>query len=353
LRERPGAAKLDHVHLDVRGHPLHTRALAVTLTQRADARLDAHAYVLDVRKRGFVPVAADLQGSGIIHHMTIEAVVDPTSATLERVSAAQPSVAFEPSAVTAGESCRDPVARIEALAGSRLDADYGHRLAAAIGGPRGCSHVLTLGHLLGASIAWALARDRDLHGLTPIRPAGQRVFRRDIVVDGHERTNGRLELAAQLTELHLAPAPALAMPMDRFARELEIRALAEVDLSSFTLSALRVAERQRGPADLATAPWQTRSATTAWLEGQRLGAGITAELLRRFGAEPGDRPLLDVLLMLAPALIQCSAALSDAWPLAAQANPSLIGMQGLPDSCYMWRRDGALLRARTTGQEPR
>jgi hypothetical protein len=353
LHGRARAAKLGAVHLDVRGHPLHTRALAVTLAQGPDARLDARAYVLDVRKRGFVPVAGDLQGSGIIHHMTLAGVVDPATATLERVTAAQPSVAFEPTAVTEGESCRDPIRRIEALAGTALDAGYARRLAAEIGGPRGCSHVLTLGHFLGASVAWSLERDRELHGSAPVRPLAQRVFRRDLVVDGHERATGRIELAAQLTELHFAPSSPLAMPMDRFALEVEIRARVEVGIPSFVLETVDVAERRRGIADLAHAEWRPRTEATSWLAGQRLGPGITAEILRRVGPEPDDRPLTDVLLMLAPTLIQCSAALSDTWPLAAQENPTLVGIGGLPDSCYMWREGGALLRARTASEGSR
>ncbi len=50
--------------------------------------------------------------------------------------------------------------------------------------------------------------------------------------------------------------------------------------------------------------------------------------------------------MLAPALVQSAAAMSEAWPLAFRANPSVVAMGGLTDSCYMWRRDGALDRAR-------
>jgi hypothetical protein len=62
--------------------------------------------------------------------------------------ARRPAVAFEPSATTRGESCRDPVDRIRALAGTRLDDAFARRLGEEIGGPRGCSHVLTLAHLV-------------------------------------------------------------------------------------------------------------------------------------------------------------------------------------------------------------
>src|SRR5947208_2819034 len=242
-RPTPGEACAGAAHrgdsgpmrLEARGHPLHTRALSVVLAARADGKLDVHGAVLDLRKRGFVPVAGDLQGAGVIHDMRLAGTIDPASARLETLAAEQRSVAFEPSAVTGGESCRDPIDRIAALAGTRLE--------------------------------------------------------------------------------------------DGWAR--------------------------RGGADLEDAAWRARGEAVAWLVGRRLGGGITAELLARLGGAPDDRPLLDTLLMLAPALVQCAAAMSEAWPLAFRTDPSVVAMGGLPDSCYMWRRDGALDRARAAeGNRP-
>jgi len=341
------------MRLEARGHPLHTRALSVVLAARADGRLDVHGAVLDLRKRGFVPVAGDLQGAGVIHDMRLAGTIDPASARLETLAAEQRSVAFEPSAVTGGESCRDPIDRIAALAGTRLDDGWARRLGDAIGGPRGCSHLLTLGHLLGSSAAWALARERALHGAAPARPAGQRVFRRDVVIDGHESAAAEMQLTAQTTDLHFAPAGAVVRPMERFAEQLEVRLVVEVEFPALTIGRLEAAERRRGAADLEDAAWRARGEAVAWLVGRRLGGGITAELLARLGGAPDDRPLLDTLLMLAPALVQCAAAMSEAWPRAFRTDPSVVAMGGLPDSCYMWRRDGALDRARAAeGNRP-
>src|SRR3989442_4617919 len=148
------------MRLEAHGHPLHTRALSVVLTARADRKLDVHGTVLDLRKRGFVPVAGDLQGAGIIHDMRLAGMIDPGSATLETLAAEQRSVAFEPSAVTAGESCRDPIDRIAALAGTRLDEGWARRLAGAIRRPRRRSHLLTLSHPLRSRAALAVPRER-------------------------------------------------------------------------------------------------------------------------------------------------------------------------------------------------
>jgi hypothetical protein len=340
------------VHLELGGHPLHTRALTVVLSQRADGRLDVAGTVLDLRKRGFVPVGGDLQGPGIIHDMRLAGVVEPESATLDTIAAEQRSVAFEATATTAGESCRDPIAHLDVLAGARLDAGFARRVSAAIGGPRGCSHLLTLAHLLGSSAAWALERDRELVGPRPARRPGERVFRRDVIVDGHEPAPGEVLLGVQLTDLHFAPAPGRARPMDRFAGELELRALVRVELAGLRITSLAGAERRRGPGDLGSAAWRARADVLDALVGLGLGPGVTGALLARLGETADDRPLLDALLMLGPALIQCVAALSEGWVLAAQASPSVVGMGGLPDSCYMWRRGGALLRAREEDPGP-
>lgn len=327
------------MELDVAGHPTHSRAFTVELAQREDGRLDLQATILDLRKRGFVPVAGDLQGPGIVHHMQLAGIVDPAAPRLDALAATQPNVAFEPSAVTGGESCRDPIRRVEALAGVALDQDFARRAGAEIGGIRGCSHLLTLAQLAGSTIVWALAHDP---APGPRRP-GERRFRRDLVIDGHEPAPGRLQLAVQLTDLHFAPAPAVATPMSRFGAERTLRLLADVGLGTFGVDAIVGAERYRDAATL-DAPWTSRADALERVAGLHLGRGATAEIFRRFGAAGQDRPLLDALLMLAPAIIQCMAANSEAFAAWYRNDPSLIAMGGMADSCYMWRSDGALQR---------
>lgn len=334
------------MHLDVAGHPLHSRALGVTLSARDDGRLDVRGTVLDLRKRGFVPVGGDLQPSGIVHLMTVDGVVDAATARLDAIAATQPAIAFEASAVTEGESCRDPIGRLQGLVGAHFDATWPQRLSGEIGGPHGCSHVLTLSLLLGATVAWALEQDRERHGATPARRPGERIFRRDVIVDGHERAPGSMALALQLTDLHYAPAPPVAPSMARFAGELEVRGLAEVDLGRFVLTGLRLGERRRDRTTLETAAWRDRSDIADGLAGMSLARGVSQALLARLGDAPDDRPLLDGLLMLAPGLIQCVAALSEGWPALAASAGWIVGMGGAADSCYMWRAGGALDRGR-------
>lgn len=339
------------MHLQHSGHPLHSRALAVDLRHSADEGLVLESYILDLRKLGFVPVGGDLQGPGIVHHMRLRGAVEPRSLRIERLVAEQPSVAFDATALTRGESCRDPIDRVSALAGTFLDDGYTPRLSTAIGGNRGCSHVLTLAHLIGSTVPWAVNADRTRFGAAPGRFAGERVFRRDVLLDGANTGEGTVNLSVQLTDLYWAPSPPIAPPMQRFAAELEIRLLLTLDLKSFNLSAISGAQRVRDAENLTTASWTDLGPLLTDLVGMSMWHGATAQLLKRFAERPEIRPLLDALLMVGPAVIQCTAAMSESWAALAKDTSSVVGMGGIPDSCYMWRRDGALHQSRR-GDDP-
>jgi hypothetical protein len=330
--------------LSAAGNPLHTRALSVTVAEAAAPEARFAAYVLDVRKRGFAPVGGDLQGPGIIHHMKLNGRIDRGAARVTAIAAEMPNVAFEASPATGGESCRDQIGRVLGLEGLALDAGWSPGLSAAIGGTRGCSHILTLAHLLGPSVRWALAEDARLHGGAPARRDGERIFRRDITVDGYEPEMGELVFTLQLNDLHFAPAPALAMPMDRFGAQREIVARATLTMETLALTSLELRERTRTLADFRDAEWIDRSAAATALVGSSLRAGITARILALFPHADRDAPLRDALLQLAPGLIQCFAAL-DIWTLFAD-DTAARQTGGQPDSCWMWRVGGGLQNGR-------
>jgi hypothetical protein len=90
--------------LNATGHPLHTRSLSIALMEDEPPRVAFSAYVLDLRKRGFAPVAADLQGTGIVHHMQLDGVIDRSAGRIERI--ARDALAT-PSGVRRATSCRD------------------------------------------------------------------------------------------------------------------------------------------------------------------------------------------------------------------------------------------------------
>jgi len=326
--------------LTATGHPLHTRTLSITLAHGEPPEVPFAAYVLDLRKRGFAPVGGDLQGTGIIHHMRLDGVIDRAAKTIARIGAQMPTVAFEASPATRGESCRDLIGRVDHLVGLRLDDGYASAVGAEIGGPRGCSHILTLAYLVGPTTRWAMAEDERLHGRAPGRRPGERIFRRDVTVDGYETAPGELALTAQLNDLHFAPSPAVAAPMQRFGAQREITISAAVQMKDLLVRHVTAEERQREIHDVTTAPWRSRDDAVASLAGRSLRAGISAAILRHFGAAGNDAPLRDALLQLAPTIVQCFAAL-DIWALLPEASTA-ASTGGLPDSCYMWRRGGGL-----------
>jgi hypothetical protein len=331
------------MEIEVTGAPAHTRTLVVSLAQSSAGQLEATATLLDLRKRGLVPMAADLQTAGVVHAMRLRARIASQPPRLVSLRAEQPSVAFEPSPATGGECCRDPVERIEALADTPLDPDATRRLAALLGGPRGCSHVLTLAQLLVSTARTALVLEHERYAGAS-RPDGQRLFHRSLSIDGVAGRDS-LQLALQLADVHFTPLSPAADndPLERLAARLEIRALAEIDLDGMRVRSLRAAERV-GNRDAFYGEWRDHSDRLAGLVGRSALGGTAAVLFERLGADPSDRPLLDALLNLAPALIQCVPAVMERWQGASgYARPAMMAGGGMADSCYMWRREGALL----------
>ena len=128
--------------------------------------------------------------------------------------------------------------------------------------------------------------------------------------------------------------------MERLAAQREIAISATLAMPDLALETIDAHERCRNGADPGSAEWVSRGERVAPLVGLSLRAGVSGNLLRQF-AEPGaDAPLRDALLMLAPALIQCFAAL-DLWTMrsairrrsprsAAISTPATCGARTAP-----------------------
>jgi len=283
--------------------------------------------VLDLRKCGFVPVAGFLQSSGIVHHMTLEGVVDPATRVLEHIEGGQPTRAFDPSRLTQGECCSDPLPRLASLAGEKLDDRFAGALRQVFGGSLGCSHLVTLAQLLASGIATSLDWNAEQPAATRDRRPGERIFQRAVEIDGFELDDGRIQLTLQLTDLHF-----------------RLSALVDV-AKGMRLGALVGYERRRDYDGIGSARFVDRSHELRFLEGQDVMRGVSKGMLGAFRDDPEDRPFLDAQLMLAPGFVQCLASLSERWLENAVANPSLLGVCGRPDSCYMWRNGGPIQRA--------
>jgi hypothetical protein len=310
------------------------------VVQRGDACLDVTGGIIDLRKRGFVPTGGLLQTAGIVHDMKIQAVVDPVARKIASFAADQPSVAFEPSQATRGECCRDPVDRLGALAGVALGRTFPRELSAVFGGPLGCSHLMALAQLFGSTLQWALDLESKRPTDAPERVAGDRMFRRDLQIDASETASGDMQIAIQLTDIQFASVRGIVSPMDQLAGQLELHVSVEIDLHKLALRRISAARRDRTPDDFTSAEW--RDCDVAELEGEQLMPGVGRRLIERYGRDPDDRPLLDVLLNLTPGMHQAMAVLGMGFERMAKAGSTLMGVGGVPGSCYMWRTGGAL-----------
>lgn len=334
------------MRLELSGEPVHTRSHEAVISLRHDGKVDARGQLLDLRTRGFLPVGGSMQGMGIIHHMQLHWVVDPATGRVEEWTPGQPKVPFEATPETRGESCRDPMAAVVALAGTRLGDGFASALRERIGGPAGCSHILTLAMFMDAAVRATLADRESPLPTPPSDGALATLGRRDLIFAGHEQPDGRIALAMRGADLHWNDAPPTALAPDRFASHRELAAEIVADLWPGSLVSIRGGERRRTAAAFAEAAWVDRAPLLAALDGLGLVRGAATEILQRLGTAEGAAAWIDALLMLAPALVQCRAAHPDAWHDKVRATANHPGLTAIPDSCYMWRRGGALERIR-------
>jgi hypothetical protein len=347
------------VQLPISGHPLHTRSLTIGVRLREDGRWQVRGDIIDLRKCSFVPMLTDIQPAGIIHNMSIELVLDPATSRIDSLQVDQPVVAIERSKTSRGECCRDPAPRLKALEGESLDGEFARRLGSAFGGPRGCSHLLTLFQLMASGLRRAISLESTLASALE-RPINDCLFWRSVFVEGFESEaeEGALEMVVQLADFHSQPLEAGAPPTQRLASQADVRLFARAAGPERKLSDVRVADRERSYETLATAEWRDVSDRFAGLVGAKMVGGLAGKLFSILD-QPADRVLLDACLQLAPGYIQVLAAVMDRWLVQmkqvssgagdAEISPGIAeadNVGGLPDSCYMWRSDGPLVSLR-------
>jgi hypothetical protein len=330
------------MRLDLDGEPIHVRAQSVHAVLRSDGLVEAHGSLLDLRTRGFLPVGGSMQGMGIIHHMELGWLLDPAARVVRQWTPSQPTVAFDASPETRGESCRDPIGAVATLADVPLGGPLSTALRDGAGGARGCSHLVTLGLFMDAAARAAFARRPPEPASVEPRP----LWRRDLVFDAHETAAGSVYVGVRQSDLDWNARGADALAPERFARHHELVARTDVDLWPGNVLATHGAERERTADAFAEATWRDRDALLAPLVGTGLARGAAGEITRRLGDAADVVCWRDALVMLPPALVQCRAAHPDAWHDKVRATPRHPGLTALPDSCWMWRRDGALERIR-------
>lgn len=330
------------------GQPVHGRSLEIEIFDHGPERVKVKGVIVDLRKQGFVPTGGDLQASGVIHHMLLDAVVRRSDLMLESLEPLQPVVAFEPSEATGGESCRDIAWRIPELAGRPLDQGFSKWLQAGFGGALGCSHLLTLAHLLASTTMHALSLDADrFPGEDGHREEGERVFKRSLVLDGFELADpARLRVTAVLNDIHLRPKAAVRDFLDRLATQREIRFLADVGLPSMGFDVLEAEQRKRESPD--ALPWEDLTPVLLPLRGVGAMKGLSHRVLELFSDQSDMHALQDILLSVGPALIQCLGSMAGrmAEKQSGDAVAPISALGGMNNSCYLWRVGGPSLQHR-------
>jgi hypothetical protein len=305
---------------------LHTRLLTLRLAPEGADAWAVEGRVLDLRRRGAVAIAALVNGPGVVHDMSLRLVVDRASLTVRDAALAMPSVPFPPEAQAGGETCRENESGFAAVVGLSFRRGFASGLQRAIGGPRGCFHVFTLMRLLAATLAGALARGLE-------REDG-RAFERTVFIDGFRDGSGEpaLVLHGRLNDLRYA-AGSRESVADHFEAQID----AGIELPGLIVDSLTGRHREGG-----AGPWTSEGlGSLSSLVGASLVRGYSLKLGEVLDAQGPLAPLHALALMLQPVAFQCIPSLSD--DRAGTSGVRAAGPGAALDSCFMWRRDGALI----------
>lgn len=325
----------------ISGEPIHTRCLAVAFTQGRGESVEFRADILDLRKAGLMALAGRIASAGIIHKMELRGAFSSETGRLERIEWDQSHVMHEANPSTRGESCRDPMVRLEGLVGTRLGEGFAGELKQCFGGPLGCTHINTLFQELSAFVSRLRSVMSEHPELSGSRASGERIARRSLYFDAFLPDDvATTQISVRVADLFFAACDEEGS--ERLLSHDEVRLIAEVDLSGWRLRNVQARERCRQGPSCGDMPWQSRSEELGDFQGQSLSGGMTRFALERFAGRDEDARILSAFLSLAPGMTQVGAALSDALLPSSNARPGGMTSMGR-GPCYMLRADGPLI----------
>lgn len=320
--------------------PLHTRMISLRLSWAEEGQVLAQGRLVDLRKRGIVPLAGTIQGPGIVHDMSVGMWLGFNDLKIRRIEPLMAAYPFAPSLQTRGEGCPDRVGDVQRLVGLRLPDGYGDTVMERVGGPRGCFHVLTLLRLLGPSVMWAMRRARRQRGAGPGRsPApGSPIFARSIIVDGLKHDGMDVDLNGGLSDVHYPPGAETLPLQEELELGFEASIALRVELPGMTARHAEGRCRQSGPGVGQVGPWEPIG-SLAGLDGLALRKGFSARVQELFGDAEGVEPITHLVFMMSPVVMQCMPSLLDELELRPRRAE---GPHAATDSCHMWRAGGPL-----------
>jgi hypothetical protein len=323
----------------MKGTLLHTRLVTLRLTWADGGTVLADGRLVDIRKRGIVPLAGALRGPGVVHDMGVRVWVDPQDLSIRRIEPAMRAYPFAPSSRTCNEGCPNRLDDVQHLVGIRLDRAYGDTVTEHIGGPRGCFHIFTLLRLLGPSVVWALRGGAQPHARAPQPAPDSPIFARSMIVDGLLGDGLQIDLHGTLCDITYPPG-AESLPLEEELESgFEAAGRLAVALPEMKAVTANAQVRDLGPGVGQAGPW-TAVPAVEQLAGVSLRKGYSANVQQRLGDGDGTRPLTHLLLLFAPVLLQCMPSLIDVLDLRPRR---VEGPHPATDSCHMWRSGGPLL----------
>lgn len=335
--------------------PLHTRMISIRLGWGDAGEVVVFGRIVDLRKRGLVPLVGKLQGPGIVHDMSVRLRLRGDDLTIVAIDPQMAAYPFAAAAATRNEACPQILPGVQSLVGSTLADGYDSGLVSSIGGPRGCFHVFTLLRLLGPAVVSAMSRERERRKAAGRRQtaaaAGSPIFARSLIVDGLHGQGMRLTLHANLFDLDYVLGAETLPIEEEMASSFEAIAEVEVELPNLTVVDSSLRTRSGGASIATPGAWRDEPIASRIVD-LTMYKGYTAEVQRIFAetaantqtqTAPGAEieAMQHVLFMLAPAMLQCMPSLFDEieWrPRRAE------GSRGAVDSCHMWRADGPLMQ---------
>ncbi len=321
--------------------PLHTRKISLRLVWGAPGAIIVDGRLMDLRKRGIMPIAGKLRGPGIIHDMAVR--VELTYPKLE-IRSIQPTMAafpFAASRVTRGEGCPDRLPEVQQFVGSSLRDGWGTAVMNVLGGPRGCFHIFTLLRLLGPTAEGVVDREQARRPNHSGAVAGSPMFARSIIMDGMKGTGLQIWLRGVLSDLYYRP-DANALPLEEEMEEsFEATAELETQMPSMAILAASGRTRRSGPDIDSLEPWGAVPQVGA-LAGLVVVKGYTAEVQKLFARTAGLEPMQHLLFMLAPTLQQCMPSMAEELELRPR---KAEGPHPATDTCHMFRANGPLIES--------
>jgi len=303
--------------------PVHTRYVTIDGGAVGDRERRVRGRLRDLRHRGTTWVGELATRPGLVHDMSAELAVDERG-RVTHAAGAMERPAFEASATTGFESCRDILANVAKLAGGVVDTSMHETIGTTIAGPRGCYHLTTLVRAMAPVAARPAIRQRRM------RIEGWRRGEREMIVDARledfgARGDDGADGAHAGTPRRSTHAAARRLARTRLRFAITVDDPRPHDL----LAAHRFAD-----ADGQERGCSRSRATAAMLAGVPLLPGFARALGDHVAGGSGCGSLVE--LAFAVSAVASQILLHLAWPAVAGTGGRAA------NTCVMWRTGGPL-----------